>query len=158
MNLGWRPSSVRLRLALWYSAAVALVLLIYAAGVYVFVRNSLRDELDRALHDDFEIVEQLLDTKASETGAWPATSGHHADDVQSVRWMEVWSPAGQVRFRSSGMENMSVPASAPSGYEYASVTTVAGTRTRTLTAAHTVGSSQFVVRVDQVEKSASGTN
>ena len=72
MSLTRRPSSVRLRLALWYSTAVALVLLIYAVGVYMFVRNSLRQELDRALHDDFESVEQLRRNQRL-TNAWLAS-------------------------------------------------------------------------------------
>jgi heavy metal sensor kinase len=148
----WRLSSVRLRLALWYSAAVALVLLIYAAGIYAFVRNNLRSELDRELHDDFEEVEQLLDARRSESGAWPSESGHHADDAEPVRWLEVWSPVGKLRFRSSWMEELPAPASAPSGYEYASVATRAGTPTRTLTAAHMVGSTQYLVRVTRSEE------
>ena len=152
MSLRWRPRSVRLRLALWYAAAVALVLLIYAVGVYMFVRNSLRDELDRTLHDDFEMVEQLLDTKTSDPAAWPTIAGHHDDGAEPVRWVEVWSPVGHLQFRSAGMEELPLPASAPAGYEYASVATAAGTRTRTLTAAHTVGSSPFLVRVTRSEE------
>ena len=152
MSLSRRSSSVRLRLALWYSAAVALVLLIYAAGVYVFVRNSLRDELDRALHDDFEIVEQLLEAKTSKTAPWPAPSGHHTDGSEPVRWTEVWSPVGHLQFRSPGMEDLPAPTAVPAGYDYASAVTSAGTRTRTLTAAHTVGPSHFLVRVTRSEE------
>jgi heavy metal sensor kinase len=152
VSLGWRPSSVRLRLALWYSAAVALVLVIYAAGVYVFVRNSLRTELDRALHDDLEIVEQLLDANASGTGRWPEAKGHHDAEGETVRWMEVWSPPGNLTFRSPGMAELPAPASVPTKYDYTSVSTSVGTRVRTLTAAHTVGSSEFVVRVARSEE------
>jgi heavy metal sensor kinase len=152
VSLGWRPSSVRLRLALWYSAAVALVLVIYAVGVFVLVGNSLRDELDRALHDDFEIVEELLETKASETAAWPAGSGHHTDGSEPVRWMEVWSPVGHLRFRSPGMDVLPLPAGLPPGYVYASVVTSVGTPTRTLTGTHSVGPSQFLIRVTRSEE------
>jgi heavy metal sensor kinase len=152
VSVRWRPSSVRLRLALWYSAAVALVLLIYAVGVYVFVRNSLRDELDRGLHDDFEIVEQLLEAKTTDTNTWPAASGHHEDGSEQIRWMEVWSPVGHLQFRSPGMEEIPPPGGIPAGYEYASVVTAGGTRTRTLTGGHTVGPSQFLVRVTRSEE------
>ena len=40
----------------------------------------------------------------------------------------------------------------PAGYDYASAVTSAGTRTRTLTAAHTVGPSHFLVRVTRSEE------
>jgi heavy metal sensor kinase len=143
---------VRLRLALWYGAAVALVLVIYAVGVYVFVRNSLRDELDRGLYDDFEMVEQLLETRTADSNAWPAASGHHEDGSEPIKWMEVWSPVGHLQFRSPGMEEIPPPAGVPGGYEYASVVTAGGTRTRTLTGAHTVGPSQFLVRVTRSEE------
>ena len=133
----WRPSSVRLRLALWYSAAVALVLLIYAVGVYMFVRSSLQQELDRALHDDFETVEQLVETNAPQTNGWPLASGHHTDADEPVRWIEVWGPVGHLQFRSPGMEQLPAPAEVPSGYAYASAITPAGRRARTLTGAHT---------------------
>ncbi len=152
MSLTRRPSSVRLRLALWYSTAVALVLLIYAVGVYMFVRNSLRQELDRALHDDFESVEQLVETNVSQTGGWPVASGHHTDADEPVRWIEVWGPVGHLQFRSPGMEQLSAPIEVPSAYAYASAITPAGRRARTLTGAHTVGSSQFVIRVTRSEE------
>lgn len=114
----WRPRSVRLRLALWYSAAVALVVLIYAAGVYTFVSRSLREELDRTLHDDFEVVEQSLERAgASDAAAWSPEQGHHMDDSEPVRWSEVWSPVGQLRFRSPGFEERPAPTTPPAGYQ-----------------------------------------
>jgi heavy metal sensor kinase len=66
VRFGWRPRSVRLRLALWYGAAVALAVVLYAAGVYLFVRDSLREELDRRLHDDVALIEARLDHELNE--------------------------------------------------------------------------------------------
>ncbi|MCA1562691.1 MAG: HAMP domain-containing protein [Acidobacteria bacterium] len=149
----WRPRSVRLRLALWYSAAVGLVVLIYAAGVYTFVSRSLREELDRSLHDDFEIVEQSLETaRASDATAWSPEQGHHTDGSEPVRWSEVWGPVGQLRFRSPGLEERPAPPTAAAGYEYASVVGAAGMPLRTLSGAHSVGASEFVVRVTRSEE------
>ncbi|MGH9321846.1 MAG: heavy metal sensor histidine kinase [Vicinamibacteria bacterium] len=152
MTARWRLRSVRSRLALWYSVAVALAVLIYAAGVYAFVRNSLREELDRALHDDFEIVEEWLEDAGSEKAGWPREPGRHTDGSEPIRWIEVWSPLGHLRFRSSGMEELPAPATAPTAYLYASAVTKAGTRTRMLTGTHSVGESQFVVRVTRSEE------
>jgi heavy metal sensor kinase len=151
VNLSWPPRSVRMRLALWYSAAVAVVLLVYAAGVYIFVRASLTEELDRVLHDDFEEVEQWLDAGLSGPDPWSAVSGHHDDAGQPARWLEIWTARGDVRFRSPGMVQLDAPPRAPAQYEYASVTTRSGTRTRTLTGAHTVGAAPFIVRVSRSE-------
>ncbi|MCA1649207.1 MAG: heavy metal sensor histidine kinase [Acidobacteria bacterium] len=149
----WRPRSVRLRLALWYSAAVGLVVLIYAAGVYTFVSRSLREELDRSLHDDFEIVEQSLETaRASDATAWSPEQGHHTDGSEPVRWSEVWGPVGELRFRSPGLEERPAPPTAAAGYEYASVVGAAGMPLRTLSGAHSVGASEFVVRVTRSEE------
>ncbi len=148
----WRPRSVRLRLALWYSAAVALVVLIYAAGVYAFVSKSLREELDRALHDDLEITEQSLDsTGASNAAARLPELRHHADGSEPLRWIEVWGPNGQLRIRSPGSEKRPAPTGAPTGYQYASVVGEAGIRLRTLTGAHSVDGSEFVIRVTRSE-------
>ncbi|MPZ18770.1 MAG: hypothetical protein GEV06_12770 [Luteitalea sp.] len=152
MSEGWRPRSVRLRLALWYGAAVALAVLFYAAGVYMFVRNSLHEELDRTLHDDFELAEEWLDNETPETAASPAGSGHHADGSQLMRWLEVWDPGGDLRFRSSGMEPIPAPAAVPDASEYASAATAVGRPIRTLTSTYTVDGSRLLVRVTRSEE------
>jgi heavy metal sensor kinase len=148
----WRPRSVRLRLALWYGAAVALVILAYAAGVYIFVNKSLREELDRALHDDFEIVEQLLnDNPPPADTAWAPPESHHADAGEAVRWIELWGPERRLRFRSAGLDQRPVPGRAPESYDYASFVGAAGSRFRTITGAHSAGGTTFVVRVTRSE-------
>ena len=43
----FRPSSVRVRLTLWYTAALACVLAAYAVTVFLFVRHALYGGLDR---------------------------------------------------------------------------------------------------------------
>lgn len=149
----WRPRSVRLRLALWYGAAVALVVLIYAVGVYAFVSKSLREELDRALHDDLETAEQSLDrTGALDAAAWSPVLAHHTDGSEPFRWIEVWGPIGQLRFRSPGLDERPAPTTAPADYQYATVIGAAGMPLRTLTAAHSVGASEFVIRVTRSEE------
>ena len=61
----WGPRSVRVRLTLWYVGTLAVVLGLYAGGVFAFVRHSLTGALDRELRDDFEIAEQLLDARGN---------------------------------------------------------------------------------------------
>jgi len=61
-----RPSSVRIRLTLWYSAALALIILAFSLGVFLFVRASLSRQLIRQLDSDFQAVAQALSEESSE--------------------------------------------------------------------------------------------
>jgi type VI protein secretion system component VasF len=48
----WRSHSVRMRLTLWYVAAMAVVLGVYVFAVYSFVNQRLSDALDEQLRQD----------------------------------------------------------------------------------------------------------
>lgn len=70
----WRRfRSVRIRLTLWYTGTLAMLLSLYAGGVFVFLRHSLFTELDRRLHDDFELAEQMLERSADGGIRWRAS-------------------------------------------------------------------------------------
>ena len=56
----WQRRSVRLRLALWYAAATALVLIAFAWFVYEVIEHRLAAEIDRQLRIDFDLVEAQL--------------------------------------------------------------------------------------------------
>ena len=58
MNLLFR--STRLRLALWYTAVTAILLLLFATGVYVYVRTTLIDRIDDTLKHVIEVVERSI--------------------------------------------------------------------------------------------------
>jgi len=68
MKRWWHPRSVRVRLTLWYAGALTVVLVLYAGGVFVFLRHSLSAELDRRLHEDFEVAEQMLEAGVDGVG------------------------------------------------------------------------------------------
>ena len=53
-------TSVRVRLTAWYAAALAVVILLFSLGIYVFVRSSLLKQLDRRLEGDLAGVESTL--------------------------------------------------------------------------------------------------
>src|SRR5262249_56908168 len=57
----WRHRSIRVRLTLWYAAALSAVLALYAGGVFAFLRHSLSADLDQRLYDDREVAEQMLE-------------------------------------------------------------------------------------------------
>src|SRR5262245_64078860 len=104
MRRRWPLHSVRVRLTLWYTAALTVVLVLYAGGVLVFLKRHLSTELDRQLHDDFEAAEQMLERTPEGGVRWRADPHHEgSDDHQSTdhrQWLEVWSPEGQLLYAS----------------------------------------------------------
>ncbi len=66
--LSRRPWSVRLRLTLWYVAALALIILAFSLGIYLFVRASLLQEMDQQLHANVSTVAQVVPEGAYELG------------------------------------------------------------------------------------------
>ena len=58
MNLLFR--STRLRLAIWYTTVTAILLLLFATGVYVYVRTTLIDRIDDTLKHVIEVVERSI--------------------------------------------------------------------------------------------------
>ncbi len=52
--------ATRRRLALWYTAVTAALLLIFASGVYLYVHNTLVERVDDTLHHVVEVVERSL--------------------------------------------------------------------------------------------------
>jgi len=58
--------SIRLRLALWYAASLALVLIVFAFSTYYFVRSNLFAQLDQRLDAELILVEQALEKPLDE--------------------------------------------------------------------------------------------
>ncbi|MGK7950095.1 MAG: sensor histidine kinase [Xenococcaceae cyanobacterium] len=58
MNLLFQ--STRRRLALWYTAVTAVLLLLFATGVYFYVRSTLIDRIDDTLKHVVEVVDRSL--------------------------------------------------------------------------------------------------
>jgi hypothetical protein len=66
----WHQRSIRVRLTLWYAAALSAVLALYAGGVFAFLRHSLSEDLDRGLSDDREVAEQMLERTPAGAIGW----------------------------------------------------------------------------------------
>ncbi len=67
----WRPRSVRTRLTLWYITAMAIVLIVFATGVYLLVQHSLDEQAEAyqlALrrHQPLPDVEDMMDSELQE--------------------------------------------------------------------------------------------
>ncbi|MDB9357597.1 sensor histidine kinase, partial [Nodularia spumigena CS-587/03] len=52
--------ATRRRLAIWYTAVTAVLLLLFASGVYLYVRSTLIERVDDTLNHVVEIVERSL--------------------------------------------------------------------------------------------------
>ena len=104
MTSWWSHRSIRVRLTLWYAAALSGVLALYAAGVFAFLRHSLSADLDQRLHDDREVAEQMLERTPTSGIGWRAESDDDDDDAVGGRWLEVRSPEGTLLYaRPSGI-------------------------------------------------------
>lgn len=107
MTLEHRRLNIRTRLTLSYTAALAVLLAAYAAGVFLFFRDGLHMQFDRQLFDDIEHAEDML-TWSADTVTWRA-SGH--DDDEANRWLEVWSTNGaRLLYRSAAATRESIEA------------------------------------------------
>jgi len=61
----------RRRLAFWYTAITAILLLLFATGVYLYVRNTLIERVDDTLNHVVEVVERSLTIKPTEDTQFP---------------------------------------------------------------------------------------
>ncbi|PSP16758.1 MAG: two-component sensor histidine kinase [Cyanobacteria bacterium QS_8_64_29] len=58
--------TTRRRLALWYAAVTAVLLLLFATGIYAYVRSTLIERVDDTLQHVVAVVEQSLVVRSSE--------------------------------------------------------------------------------------------
>ena len=88
----WRAHSVRVRLTLWYIAAMLVVLAVYAAVVFTFVRRNLSAALDQQLRSDFSWAAAMVDQTPQGTITFYQGDEEFGD--QELPWLQVWSPNG----------------------------------------------------------------
>ncbi len=100
MSSWWKRRSLKLRLTLWYAAATAVVVAVFAWVVYEIVEHRLGAELDRQLRIDFDVIEAQLDKDATGQIRW-LVRGAHGDEgyARLSAWFEVWSEGKQLLFR-----------------------------------------------------------
>lgn len=153
----WRTRSIRFRLTSWYAGVLALILTLYAMGIFFFLRHSLFTELDLRLREDFELAEDMLGRNPEGSVHWRA--GHHHDAEETVspgygRLVEVWSPEGTFLYRNSSKAELRfVQANDPLKQSIPeSLRAADGARVRVLSAQHPVGGLPAVIRVGRSEE------
>jgi len=153
----WRPRSVRVQLTLWYAGALAIVLGLYAGGVFLFLRHNLLGTLDRQLHDDFEIAEQMLARDGPDGVRWRLDADpEEGETADTGRWVDVWSATGRLLYKSPGRAG-DVPAPRVAGSSVRDVRPLSAHlpvvgRVRMLAAPYVIGDLPVVLRVARSEE------
>lgn len=95
-----RRFSIRTRLTMAYTGALAVLLAAYAGGVFVFFRDGLHTQLDRQLFDNIDQAEHTLRwTPDGSRLTWLAAE-HGDDNAADGRWLEVWNMDRALLYRS----------------------------------------------------------
>lgn len=100
MKRWWLRRTVKLRLALWYAAATAAVLIVFAFFFHHLIGLRLSAEIERQLRIDFDLIEAQLEVDAQGQISWPLR-GAHGDEgyARLSAWFEVWSEDGKLLLR-----------------------------------------------------------
>ena len=111
MNQWWRSHSVRVRLTLWYVAAMLMVLAAYAGSVYVFVSRSVSDSLDDRIRADFWWASAIVEVEQNPDGTTNWSASEDVTGDEESLWLQVWSPEGQLLFSSPATHVRPLPQS-----------------------------------------------
>jgi two-component system, OmpR family, sensor kinase len=133
--------SLRLRLALWYGALVALALMLFAGLILLLASDALYGSVDVAVAaESHGVLAQVQRELTPDPPSWPAQltlPGLDAFRDPGVT-VEVRDAPGQIRYRSGGAPTLSIPTSAMSevraGQSVWYTTRVDGERIRVLVA------------------------
>ena len=153
MTFRGRSMSLRVSVALWYIAAMVVVLAVYAAVVYTFVTRSVSTALDDRLRDDFQWANEMAEQRPDGTLTW---FDGDVGDGQDSPWLQVWSPAGQLLFKTMAAERSPLPQSERLAQQaddrIVSVPTL-WTAVRVLSGRSTIGGKPVVIQVARSEAS-----
>lgn len=153
MMLRRRSVSVRVSLALWYTAAMIVVLALYAAIVFTFVSRSVSTALDDRLRDDFQWAAEMAEQRPDGTLTW---FDGDVGDGQDSPWLQVWSPSGELLFKTMAAERSPLQESERLALnpdsQIVSVPTI-WTAVRVLSGRSTIGGKPVVIQVARSEAS-----
>ena len=105
----WLGKTLRSRLTILYGVLLAVALAIYAAGSALYFLHDLTRQLDASLDRDVETVEGIL---SFSSGGGIALASHEGEargeDSDRGYLLEVWSPDGQLLYRSEELDGLSL--------------------------------------------------
>ena len=92
--------SIRVRLTLWYIVVLAIILLIFAGGVYAFAAAEERAAVDRVLRERADAFARAFSSEAGEEASGPAILEVARDFARGEGDVLVYDAAGKLIFRS----------------------------------------------------------
>ena len=106
---GWRSHTVRVRLTLWYVAAMVLVLGAYISVVYAFVSRNDLQNLDQQLRRDFQWAAATVDVD-SDGHVIPPAEPPLITGEEELPWVQVWTGDGRLLlYQSNEAQRRRVP-------------------------------------------------
>jgi heavy metal sensor kinase len=158
MTVSLRPQKVRTRLALWYVAIMAGVLLVFWGLTAVFLFLQLRSQLDHYAIQDVETIEGLLHVDTAGHLALREDYHNHPESKQVLeRFVEVRSADGSVLYRNERLGDQSLgaaplPGEGEGGYSAQSEQLADGTRVRRVSRRHVMDGSPLLIRLAYSEE------
>lgn len=151
MTFSWSTASIRARLTVWYAAALALMMVVYAAATFAAVRHEFYEQFDDQLHEDFETAEGFLTPTSDGHITWSG-DGRHDPDNDEDRGSDVWLATGEQVYRSGASASLPPVALAATTAQARYESIVANRQPwRTLTGTTLVGGRAVVLRVSRAE-------
>src|SRR5262249_43545916 len=140
----------RVRLTLWYTGAMVVVLGVYAAGVYAFVAGNVSESLNDQLRSDFQWPQQMLESLPNGRIS-PNDENVEADS--SNPWLQMWSPAGELLYSTWYARQMPIPFDLVSRSDGAIAEIPGSTpKVRVLSGSSKIGGQPVVVQVAKSER------
>jgi len=151
MTSRWATASIRVKLTAWYAAALALMMVVYAAATFTAVRHEFFEQFDDQLHEDFETAEGFLVPTGEGRVAWSGDSRHDPDNDED-RGSDVWLASREQVYRSGASASLPPVALAATTAQPRYESIVANRHPwRTLTGTTLVGGRAVVLRVSRSE-------
>ncbi len=108
MRRWWQHRRLRIHLTLWYVSAMVVVLTLYAVAVLAFVSRRASASLDSRIRADYVWAAEMWDRREDGSLTWYDSGGLPDEDSP---WLQVWSAAGALLFRTSAAKRSPIPSS-----------------------------------------------
>ena len=107
-------ASIRIRLTLWYGVALALILVLFAGGIYVVMSKAMRDEVDASLEEAAAVaVRTLGEHRFGPFLIFEDLSQDFPELALLDKFFQIFGPAGQVTLQSANIQSREIPLSQP---------------------------------------------
>jgi heavy metal sensor kinase len=100
MKTWWRSHGVRIKLTLWYVAAMIVVLGVYVGVVFSVVSTNVSQSLDQQLRRDFQWASATVDRNPD--GTFTFTEPQVIIGEEELPWVQVWRPDASALLLQSG--------------------------------------------------------